>query len=160
MACYSPLQAFRLLDSYHSVSGKNLIVFSHPVSGRFEHLQLPCSRCIGCRLEYSRQWAIRCVHESRLYDHNCFVTLTFDDTALFSRSNPFSLCKRDFQLFMKRLRKRFGSNIRYFIVVSMVRSYLVLIIICVCLIWILKISTIGEILMGVYLFIAPLRVIS
>lgn len=75
---------------------------------------IACGQCIGCRLERSRQWAIRCVHESQLWDDNCFITLTFSPEALEKRSNPYSVDVRDFQLFMKRLRKQFGSNIRFF----------------------------------------------
>jgi len=82
---------------------------SHP-----DFLELPCGQCIGCRLERSRQWAVRCVHESRLYDRNCFITLTFNDESLFARDNPMSVDVRDFQLFMKRLRFRFGEGIRFF----------------------------------------------
>lgn len=67
-------------------------------------LDLPCSQCIGCRLERSRQWAVRCMHEASMHDSNVFVTLTYDDRNF----NP-SLCYRDFQLFMKRLRKKFGK---------------------------------------------------
>lgn len=74
-------------------------------------VKLPCGRCIGCRLERSRQWAIRCVHEASLYERNCFITLTFAPEHL---PKSGSLDKRDFQLFMKRLRKRFGSGVRYF----------------------------------------------
>lgn len=60
---------------------------------------ISCGRCRGCRLEYSRQWAVRCMHEASLHDRNCFVTLTYADA-------PVDLQYRDFQLFMKRLRKR------------------------------------------------------
>ena len=35
-------------------------------------LTLPCGNCIGCRLERSRQWAVRCMHEASLYEDNCF----------------------------------------------------------------------------------------
>ncbi|WNK13737.1 MAG: replication initiator protein [Microvirus sp.] len=62
---------------------------------------LPCGQCIGCRLERSRQWAIRCVHQAQLSHSSCFITLTYDDQHLVSQS----LIHRDFQLFMKRLRK-------------------------------------------------------
>lgn len=54
---------------------------------------------------------MRCVHEASLYDENCFVTLTYDDEHLPGRS----LVYRDFQLFLKRLRRRFSrSRIRFF----------------------------------------------
>jgi len=77
----------------------------------FYKLRLPCSRCIGCRLERSRQWAIRCVHEASLYEDNCFITLTYSPKYL---PVDGSLNVRHFQLFMKRLRKRFGEGIRFF----------------------------------------------
>lgn len=72
--------------------------------------RLPCGQCIGCRLERSRQWAVRMMHEASLYDANCVVTLTYDDAHLPARS---SLDRRAFPLFMRRLRKR-GVKARYF----------------------------------------------
>lgn len=60
-----------------------------------------CGRCRGCRLEYSRQWAVRCMHEASLFAENCFVTLTYSDA-------PKDLRYPDFQLFMKRLRRSRG----------------------------------------------------
>lgn len=109
MPCYWPLVAWR---GPLNPSGKRSIVFKERdacVPGR---LELPCSQCVGCRLERSRQWAMRCLHESSLYEDNCFVTLTFDDDHL---PPDGSIQVRDIQLFNKRLRKRFSnSKIRFF----------------------------------------------
>lgn len=70
-----------------------------------------CGQCIGCRLEYSRQWAIRCVHESSLYDDNCFITLTYDDKNI---PEGATLVKKHYQDFMKRLRTRtYPRKVRY-----------------------------------------------
>lgn len=113
MACFHPLQAFKLLTKSTN-AGKSVIVFSRPKSDPHVLQELPCGQCVGCRLERSRQWAIRCVHESRLSDRNCFITLTFNDDFMRLRENPASVDVRDFQLFMKRLRKRFGAKIRFF----------------------------------------------
>lgn len=44
--------------------------------------QLPCGQCAYCRGQRAREWAIRCVHEAELYDHNYFVTLTYDNVFL------------------------------------------------------------------------------
>jgi len=73
-------------------------------------LELACGQCIGCRIERSRQWAIRCVHEAQMHERNCFVTLTYSEEHL-----PFNagLNIRHWQLFAKRLRKRIG-RFRYF----------------------------------------------
>jgi len=62
-------------------------------------LLLPCGRCARCRLEHSRQWAVRCMHELQLHNLNTFANLTIDD----EHFKP-SLDHKDFQLFMKRLR--------------------------------------------------------
>lgn len=117
MPCYSPLQAWRggLLPS-----GKREIVFKRPGKMRRvnEELSLPCGQCIGCRLERSRQWAVRCMDEASLYKKNCFITLTYDDVHLpgdGGLETPESTGGHGaFQLFMKRLRKEFGNGIRFF----------------------------------------------
>lgn len=69
-------------------------------------LTLSCGQCIGCRLERSRQWAVRCMHEAQMHESNAFVTLTYNDDNLPADS---SLNYRHFQLFMKRLRRRYGK---------------------------------------------------
>lgn len=91
-------------------SGKRSIVFARP-KGAFLEVTLPCGQCIGCRLERSRQWAMRCMHEASLHERNCFVTLTYDDAHLPPGG---SIDPRAFVLFMKRLRRRTGERIRYY----------------------------------------------
>lgn len=110
MACYHPLKAYRSRET-NPETGKRGIVF-HPRDGFTDMLiELPCGQCIGCRLERSRQWAVRCMHEASLYDQNCFLTLTFSEEHL---QNERSLKKADFQKFMKRLRRRTESKVRYY----------------------------------------------
>ena len=43
---------------------------------------VPCGCCIGCRLDYARQWAERCIHEADSHTDNYFLTLTYDDDHL------------------------------------------------------------------------------
>lgn len=104
MACFHPLQAFR-------TTGGD-VVFKEHGNSVLGPVELPCGRCLGCRLERSRQWAVRCVHEAQCWPENSFITLTYSDEHLPPRG---SLDYRDFQLFMKRLRKRFPQRIiRYY----------------------------------------------
>ena len=49
-----------------------------------------------------------------MHEESCFITLTMNDEYLATRENPLSLDKSEFQRFMKRLRKRYGKEIRYF----------------------------------------------
>lgn len=110
MPCYSPLEGW--YSRYRNPSGKRSIVFNKADAYVDMPVVVPCGQCIGCRLERSRQWAIRCLHEAQLHQESCFVTLTYDDEHLPADG---SLNKRHFQLFMKRLRKHFkGQRIRYF----------------------------------------------
>lgn len=45
---------------------------------------VPCGKCIGCRLDYAKQWSIRCALEMQEYpkEECAFVTLTYDDAHL------------------------------------------------------------------------------
>ena len=103
MPCYNPLQAFQSKSLKNN--GKREILFKISLRNRFsyEKIQLPCGQCVGCRLERSRQWAVRCMHEASLYENNCFITLTYDNEHL---PKDGSLDVREFQLFMKRFRDR------------------------------------------------------
>lgn len=103
MACFHPLEAWR--------DDAGTITFDSRKAVGFV-LKLPCGQCVGCRLERSRQWAMRCVHEASLYEDNCFITLTYSEKFLPADG---SLNKKHFQLFMKKLRARFVERrIRFF----------------------------------------------
>jgi hypothetical protein len=103
MACFHPISAWQRVD------GAVVFVERGNLTRSFF---LPCGRCQGCRLERSRQWAVRCMHEASMHEFNCFITLTYDDVHCPVDS---SLDYRVFQLFMKRLRKRFsGVRVRFF----------------------------------------------
>lgn len=105
MPCWHPLTGYYSKEV--GPSGKRRIVFQRDASFSGAALRLPCGRCSGCRLERSRQWAMRCVHESKLWPANSFITLTYDDKFLPPGG---TLVKRDFQLFMKRLRDKFVDH--------------------------------------------------
>lgn len=89
-----------------------------------DFVQVPCGRCIGCRLDYSRSWADRMMLELESFDGKAiFATLTYDNDHIHwsqfdDADHPLfgTLDKRDCQLFMKRLRDRFtGVRISYYL---------------------------------------------
>lgn len=106
----------RPMPCFHPIRG-----YIHPHTRRFTpsrqtglysdvYRHVPCGRCIGCKLEHSRQWAVRCVHESRLHEQNAFITLTYAPEYL----PPGGTLDRDhLTKFLKRLRKRRGKRLRY-----------------------------------------------
>lgn len=128
MACYHPLKAI-VVPNQMTVNGKKVYHFIKPLE---EHkypadqiVQLPCGQCVGCRIQYSREWANRCMMELQYHESSYFVTLTYDDAHVPRSYYPdpntgeaftsLTLSKRDFQLFMKRLRKKFcNQKIRFF----------------------------------------------
>ena len=72
MTCYHPLLAFK-----HE--GKITFNSPFPFARGFN---LPCSQCVGCRLNYARNWAIRIMHEAQMHKDNMFITLTFNPESL------------------------------------------------------------------------------
>lgn len=85
-------------------------------------VKLPCGKCLHCRLEYARNWAIRCMHEAMMHEDNCFITLTYTDSNLphYGLIEYPTVKLEDLQKFMKRYRnyldKEYKKNkkIKYF----------------------------------------------
>lgn len=101
MPCYSPIDAWR--SKHLNQNGNRPLVFSENEGFSDMKLELPCGRCIGCRLEYSRQWAIRCMHEAQMHDNNSFITLTYNDEHY---PEDHSIHKSVLRNFIKNLRQR------------------------------------------------------
>ena len=84
---------------------------------------VPCGKCIGCRLQKSRQWADRMMLELACSEKAIFLTLTYNNEhcppASFDDDDnvlTYTLDKRDCQLFLKRLRDFFSDRkIRFFL---------------------------------------------
>lgn len=118
MACYSPLKGYRDPET-------NGLVFK-PTGKTHEKMDVACGQCIGCRTDRALMWAMRIVHESTLYQDsygNCFITLTYRDREECTEQqlrdghhipDDWSLNKKHFQDFIKRLRKHLPQKIRYF----------------------------------------------
>lgn len=68
-------------------------------------VQVPCGNCPGCVQDRLRNMAIRMTDESKMYQRNCFVTLTVDDEHMHEVFPDMNLRKSPFQAFAKRLRK-------------------------------------------------------
>lgn len=111
MSCFHPVHGFKS-RSVNPSTGKRSVTFRASEGFIDLPVTVACGRCVGCRLERSRQWAMRCIHEAQLHEDNAFVTLTYSDANL-----PYggTLIKKHFQDFMKRLRKKYtGKKIQYF----------------------------------------------
>lgn len=113
LTCFHPIPAYRSTE-VNPASGKRGLVFSskHPLRlAEGKSMAVPCGKCIGCRLDRSKDWATRCMHEAQLHDQNCFLTLTYDDEHL---PADYSVDVRTHQLFMKKLRESAATKLRFF----------------------------------------------
>lgn len=79
------------------------------------YLEVPCGYCHTCQKSYNNQYRIRLLYELRKYPSGTclFVTLTFDDYNLkkFSKDTNKAVL-----LFLDRLRKDYGKQIRHWFV--------------------------------------------
>jgi len=110
MPCYGPLTAYYGKER-HPVTGRRSLVFDKRQSFSGVPIVIPCGQCIGCKLERSRQWAMRCMHEKRMHAASAFLTMTYSPANLPAGG---TLVKRDLQLFMKRLRKKRPTGLRFY----------------------------------------------
>lgn len=109
MPCYYPIRGWRA--KRRNPNGKRSIVFRKGEGYGDMPIDVPCGQCIGCRLEHSRKWAVRCMHEAQMHEDNSFITLTYCDEKIPEYSN---LQKSHFQKFMMRIRKKYGKGIKYY----------------------------------------------
>lgn len=92
MECLRPLRG--------AFDGEGRLTFSEKAWHKeIEPFEFPCRKCIPCRANQASEKATRAWHESQMHEENIFLTLTYRDPG------PTRLIYRDFQLFMKRLRK-------------------------------------------------------
>lgn len=128
MVCYRPIRALIVGETD---SGKKKLRFvdknfDNTFNGKpiYEETLLPCGKCLGCTIERSRQWATRMMLELKYHEKACFITLTYNDENLpvshYVDGNgeeqlSFTLVKKHFQDFMKRLRRHYEPlQIRFF----------------------------------------------
>ncbi|QCQ84898.1 replication initiator protein [Blackfly microvirus SF02] len=107
MPCYHPLKGFTPLSKDN---GGRLVFNTRYALNPHNPITIPCNVCTGCRIDRSRDVAARAMHEAQMHRQNSFITLTFDNAFL---PEDYSVQKRTFQLFMKKLRKQLPQKIRF-----------------------------------------------
>jgi len=112
--CTKPIRGTRGADGVvrllHGVPDSRLFG-----TGNRPELELPCGRCMDCKIRRSQDWSTRAQHEATLHQKNSFITLTFSDEGLALRelqhgTHPYDLAVQDWQLFAKRLRKQLNYH--------------------------------------------------
>lgn len=100
MTCYCPLDGW-LAKHRNPETGRRPVVFKMADALLDRPVKLPCGKCIGCRLDKSRNWAIRMTHEAKSHEENAFITLTYADEHL---PEDLSLNLEHIQKFFKKYR--------------------------------------------------------
>lgn len=84
-----------------------------------EKIPVPCGKCPECKKRRISGWSFRLMQEERNALSAFFVTLTYDtDHVLITNNGFMSVCKKDVQLFFKKLRNlQRGSKhkIKYYV---------------------------------------------
>lgn len=82
-----------------------------------EDVVVPCGKCPLCKKRRVASWVFRLEEEDRVSSSSYFITLTYDDNNLPKSENGYpTLNKKDFQNFMKKLRKCQKKKIKYYAV--------------------------------------------
>lgn len=110
MGCNRPVEAYRVRFTTATDTWTEITFKKDPKADVCETLQLPCGKCYGCKLEKAREWTTRIMHEVKMHDRNCFLTLTYNDEHL-----PDGLEPDHFKRFIKKLRKLcYPQKVSYF----------------------------------------------
>lgn len=67
--------------------------------------KVPCGKCISCLRRKQNAWAFRLQQQLKVSTSACFITLTYENIPISSNGMP-TLVKKDFQNFLKRIRKK------------------------------------------------------
>ena len=94
MQCFTP---FRVRNKSKDHNNQNLMV------------NVPCGKCLACKKRRASHWSFRLNEEAKTSSSACFITLTYENAPV-SENGFRTLDKRDFQLFLKRLRKTCPTN--------------------------------------------------
>ena len=94
MQCFTP---FRVRNKSKDHNNQNLMV------------NVPCGKCLACKKRRASHWSFRLNEEAKTSSSACFITLTYENAPV-SENGFRTLNKRDFQLFLKRLRKTCPTN--------------------------------------------------
>lgn len=111
--CLSPFRATRDYTIEDAGPFKRKEKFGKIRLSNEGELLLPCGKCSECISKRAFDWATRTRHEISCHDQNTFITLTYDEENL-KKINPLHF-KREFQLFMKKLRKERPNPLRYLV---------------------------------------------
>lgn len=121
MACLKPIQVHNL-NKGEKVKFKkysNIEVAKYDMNINYEsNNSVPCRKCVSCKLDNAKEWAIRSALECKNSNDNWFITLTYSDEFIpVNKKGIFTCSYFDLSRFIESLRKVFTRkgirNIKY-----------------------------------------------
>lgn len=89
----------------------NIAVTYKSIGSQSRAKLVPCGKCVGCRKNRANAWSFRLKSHMSTAKGAMFLTLTYNNEHLpINRFGKATLVKRDLQLFMKRLRKKYPDR--------------------------------------------------
>lgn len=108
--CLTPLRCN--FDRSYNKYLKMTVTYGSPKFNPQGDNRVPCGKCPVCISKRSIEWATRCRHEMSQHPLNTFITLTYNQDSIKSEE----IVYEEFQLFMKKLRRKYpNNNIRYIV---------------------------------------------
>lgn len=95
--CYTVQNSKRIFRHFSILQKSKSLLFNRKPDQVFD-----CGKCLTCRKKRAYELACRCVLHASLYEENCFLTLTYDETKE-NYHNEFQY--EDIQKFKKKLRQ-------------------------------------------------------
>ncbi len=120
MPCTMPIRAYKSITTIQKVS------FSKPdQTTPYSEIDIPCGKCIECKLDKKRQWTVRILNEAHMHKNNSYNTLTYNDKTIPIKyiknkkniiiDHKTTINKTDIIKFIKKVRKKYKpKKIRYF----------------------------------------------
>lgn len=99
-------QKYHITKPYKTEKELEMIILNQGLKN-YNYEIIPCGKCIGCRLDYSRTWANRGYLESKMWQNNYFVTITYNEENLPENK---SLVPEHLTNFIKKLRRNGDYN--------------------------------------------------
>lgn len=118
MTCTSPIRAWQrpfypihANDDDYGYDLKKLNKLSFKPIKDWTEIQLPCGKCLGCRLDHANEWATRLYCEAKSWENSYFFTLTYNDKNLPKTAyGQNTLNSKDMTDFFKRLRNHYKGE--------------------------------------------------
>lgn len=111
MACFNPILSKPIIPRQRAQFQKITTTKEYKYLINYDwknQTMLPCRKCIGCKTDHAKEWALRAKLENKYSSNNFFITLTYKNEYIPKNKNGHNTLKpEDLKRFIKSIRKHF-----------------------------------------------------